>query len=75
MRINYKEYKIGGMYSSGYYGDLSKLGLEVPRLQNYSYPTLTDSLVNNWIDLLLICFYTLVFFAVSVFQFIKYDVR
>jgi ABC-type transport system involved in multi-copper enzyme maturation permease subunit len=75
MRINYKEYKIGGMYSSGYYGDLSKLGLEVPRLQNYSYPSLTDSLVNNWIDLLLICFYTLVFFAVSVFQFIKYDVR
>jgi ABC-type transport system involved in multi-copper enzyme maturation permease subunit len=75
IRTDYKEYRVGGMISNGYFGDISKLGLEVPRLQNYIYPSLVDSLVNNWTDILLLCFYSLLFFIVSVFQFIKYDVR
>lgn len=75
IRKDYKEYKIGGSFTSGHFGDYEKIKTEVPVLQNYSYPSITDTLFNNWIDLLLICFYTLVFFAVSVFQFIKYDVR
>jgi ABC-type transport system involved in multi-copper enzyme maturation permease subunit len=75
MRKDYKEYRIGGSLSYGYFGDVNKLNLKVPSIQNYKYPTLTESLVSNWIDLLLICFYTLIFFTVSVFQFIKYDVR
>jgi ABC-type transport system involved in multi-copper enzyme maturation permease subunit len=75
IRKDYKEYRIGGSITSGYYGDDRKLNIKVPVLQQYNYPSLTDSFLDNWIDLLLICFYALVFFALSVFQFIKYDVR
>lgn len=75
MRKDYKEYRIGGSLSYGYYGDVNKLNIKIPTIQNYQYPALTESLVNNWTDLLLICFYALLFFALSVFQFIKYDVR
>jgi ABC-type transport system involved in multi-copper enzyme maturation permease subunit len=75
MRQNYKEYHIGGMYTNGYFGDTRKLNMHIPVLENYQYPSLTESLFNNWIDLLLICFYTLLFFAIGIFQFMKYDVR
>lgn len=75
IRKDYKEYRIGGSFTSGHFGDYNQIKIEVPTLQNYNYPIITDTLFNNWIDLLLICFYALVFFAVSVFQFIKYDVR
>jgi ABC-type transport system involved in multi-copper enzyme maturation permease subunit len=75
MRKDYKEYRIGGSLSYGYFGDINKIKIEVPTLQNYNYPTITETLFNNWVDLLLICFYALFFFTVSVFQFIKYDVR
>ncbi len=74
-RKNYKEYRIGGSYTSGYFGDMSKINVTVPSLQNYRYPSLSVALVNNWIDLVLIFFYAFLFFSLSVFQFIRYDVR
>jgi len=75
IRKNFKEYRIGGSISSGYFGDSRGLNIKIPVLQKYNYPTLSDTLFSNWIDLLLICFYALFFFTISVFQFIKYDVR
>jgi ABC-type transport system involved in multi-copper enzyme maturation permease subunit len=75
LRKDYKEYHVGGSITSGYFGQIDQKNIKVPVMENFKYPSLSDSLFTNWIDLLLICFYTLLFFAVSVFQFIKYDVR
>ena len=75
MRKYYKEYRIGYSFYSGMYGQIEWKDFQVPTLDNYSYPKLITSLGANWVDLLLICFYALLFFTLSVFQFIKYDVR
>ncbi|MDP3003338.1 MAG: ABC transporter permease subunit [Bacteroidales bacterium] len=75
MRKYYKEYRFGGSLSKGIFGKVDWGNFKVPTLNTYNYPKLVSSLGANWVDLLLICFYALFFFTVSVFQFIKYDVR
>jgi ABC-type transport system involved in multi-copper enzyme maturation permease subunit len=75
MRKYYKEYRFGGSTSNGIFGKVDWGSFKVPTMNTYNYPKLVSSLGSNWIDLLLICFYALFFFTVSVFQFIKYDVR
>lgn len=75
LRKNYKEYHIGYNYYSGIYGKVDWEDFHIPTLVTYTYPRMVTSIEGNWIDLLLICFYALLFFALSVFQFIKYDVR
>jgi ABC-type transport system involved in multi-copper enzyme maturation permease subunit len=75
LRKYYKEYHIGNSFYSSLYGKIEWDNFQVPTLNNYNYPKLASSLGANWIDLLLICFYALFFFTLSVFLFIKYDVR
>jgi ABC-type transport system involved in multi-copper enzyme maturation permease subunit len=74
-RKYYKEYHIGYNYYSGTYGKIDWKDFHVPTLTKYTYPDIKTSIVINWPDLLLICFYALLFFALSVFTFIRYDVR
>jgi ABC-type transport system involved in multi-copper enzyme maturation permease subunit len=75
LRKYYKEYRVGYNLSSGIFGQVDWNSIQVPTMNTYNYPTMVSSLGANWIDLLFICFYALFFFTVSVFQFIKYDVR
>jgi len=75
MRKYYKEYRFGGSTSNGIFGKVDWGSFNIPTMNTYNYPKLGSLLGANWIDLLLICFYALFFFTVSVFQFIKYDVR
>jgi ABC-type transport system involved in multi-copper enzyme maturation permease subunit len=75
LRKYHKEYRFGSGFISGMYGDIDWENILVPTLNTYNYPSLASSLGGNWIDLLLVCFYALFFFSMSVFQFIKYDVR
>jgi ABC-type transport system involved in multi-copper enzyme maturation permease subunit len=75
LRKYYKEYHIGYSISKGIFGQVDWNSIHVPTLNTYSYPLIASSLGVNWIDLLFLCFYALFFFALSVFQFIKYDVR
>ena len=72
---HFKQYHIGYNYFSGIFGNVDNEHIKVPTLNTYYYPSITSSLTSNWIDLLLICFFALLFFALSVFQFIRYDVR
>ena len=75
LRKYYKEYHIGFSVSKGIFGQVDWSSIQVPTLSTYTYPLMSSSLGVNWIDLLFLCFYALFFFTVSVFQFIKYDVR
>lgn len=75
-RKHFKEYRVGHSYSSGMFNaQIDWESIKVPTMHTYNYPKLMTVVGNNWIDLLLICFYSVLFFALSVFQFIKYDVR
>lgn len=75
MRKYYKEYWVGGSYTCGLFDFTNKEKVKIPALDRYIYPSMMVLIVNNWVDILLICFYTLLFFAFSIFQFFKYDVR
>jgi ABC-type transport system involved in multi-copper enzyme maturation permease subunit len=75
LRKYYKEYHIGPQISKGIYGQIDWYSIQVPTLNTYIYPLLLSSLGANWVDLLFICFYAILFFTISVFQFIRYDVR
>lgn len=75
-RKYYKEYRVGYNFSSGMYNaNINWQSIKVPTIDSYRYQKLMTIVGSNWIDLLLICFYSVLFFALSVFQFIKYDVR
>jgi ABC-type transport system involved in multi-copper enzyme maturation permease subunit len=75
LRKYYKEYRFGSNISNGIFGQVDWASIITPTLEKYNYPKMVTLLGADWIDLLLICFYAITFFAVSVFQFNKYDVR
>ncbi|HLO59475.1 MAG TPA: ABC transporter permease [Bacteroidales bacterium] len=71
---NYRQYHFEhGYYTGNGAIDMSKV--KVPTLNEYIYPTFLSCLSANWIDIVIILFYTILFFALSVFSFIRYDVR
>jgi ABC-type transport system involved in multi-copper enzyme maturation permease subunit len=73
---NYKKYLFyNGTYSGFFGASLTANDVKIPSMDNYHYPSVQSALFANWPDLLLICFYALLFFALSVFTFIRYDVR
>ncbi|MBT4484672.1 MAG: ABC transporter permease subunit [Candidatus Latescibacteria bacterium] len=49
--------------------------LSVPHLKPYNHVSLREALKTEWIDVLLLALFTILFFAASFVSFLKYDVR
>lgn len=67
-------------YGSYWGFDMKKEGTEdkkhdVPVMRDYRHTTLNQALKANWIDLVLLVFYGILFFAGSFVGFLRYDVR
>jgi ABC-type transport system involved in multi-copper enzyme maturation permease subunit len=76
-QYTYRQYGTGGRYNSGFYKndsfDPSKL--PVPQIANYSFLTVSEVIGEEWIDILLLALYSILFFAGSFVKFLRYDVR
>jgi ABC-2 type transport system permease protein len=67
-------YDSGGYRTSAdYLKDIDQL--PVPVIENYKYRGAKAALLDNWIDILLISVFGILFFAASFTGFIRYDVR
>ncbi len=49
--------------------------IEVPAIRNYHYANIAVVFHQNWVDFILLCFFSIALFTLSVFMFIRYDVR
>ena len=68
-------YDAGGYSSSIDPGDFYETDHEVPRISDYQYQSPGDVLKNNWPDFLLICFFSVLLFSLSITTFLRYDAR
>jgi len=65
---------------STYSGSSSKEGfnserIAIPHLSNYRHVTFLQALKKVWVDILILCLFTILFFTASFVSFIRYDVR
>jgi hypothetical protein len=68
-------YDAGGYSSTIDAGNFYETKHDVPRISNYLYQHPVDVVKNNWADFLLICFFSVLFFSLSITTFLRYDAR
>ncbi len=68
--------KSGSIYWSAKIGGGNDDGdFPVPVLENYKYVTISKVVQQNWLDIILLCLYSLLFFVFGFISFLRFDVR
>jgi len=74
-KMKLKIYRDERGYMSMNAGDQSAYPTEIPVLENYRSVSAGQVFQQNWVDVLLLCMYSLLFFVCAFVSFLRYDVR
>jgi len=76
-QFTYRRYGTDGSYNVGFYSDggLDPSKIPIPQITHYRFLTVSEAIGEEWIDILLLALYTILFFAGSFVKFLRYDVR
>jgi ABC-type transport system involved in multi-copper enzyme maturation permease subunit len=74
-KVKLKFYRDEGGHMTLPVGNRSELPKEIPTLENYKSVSLGQVFQQNWVDVLLLCLYSLFFFVCAFISFLRYDVR
>lgn len=74
-KMKFKVYRDEGGYMTKGAGNSGDRPTEVPTLENYKSISLDQIFQQNWVDIMLLCLYSLLFFMCGFISFLRFDVR
>ena len=74
-KMKFKIYRDENGYMTSGTGNQEDFPTEVPTLENYKSVSLGQIFRQNWVDITLLCLYSLLFFVGAFISFLRFDVR